>query len=235
MKKTLRAIVLTLLVSISFAHAQQGAVKLNLLGLAFNNLSGSFEYVISENQSIILEATYKIPGDFAKVITNNSSGISTSEISGFAIRPEYRMYASRNETPKGFYFAPYLNYNQSNLDFTGTYEGEAATGTGKFTAVGPGIQIGTQWVIADRVVLDWNFLGVSLNRYKLSATVTPDNSAVDLAQFNEDIVQSVTDIPIIGKRVEKRIQIDEASNTLSANIPFWFAGLRTGFSVGVLF
>lgn len=235
MKKTLRAITLILLVSTSFVHAQQGAVKLNLLGLAFNNVTASFEYVLSENQSLILEGTYKIPGDFASIITNNSSEISTSEISGFAIRPEYRMYTSSNETPKGFYFAPYINYNRSNLEFTGTYQEEPASGTGKITAVGPGIQIGNQWIIGDRIVLDWNLLGISLNRYKLSTTITPDNSAVDLTQFNNDIVESVTEIPILGNRIEKRIQVDEATNTLSANVPFWFAGLRTGFSVGVLF
>lgn len=215
--------------------AQSNAIKLNLLALPFGNIAGSYELQFSENQSFALHASFQIPGELPNYITNNVDGLSFSEQSGFAITPEYRRYLREDTNPSGFYFAPYFRYSRSDLEVAGTFESYPATGKGSFTAVGPGIQLGNQWVISDIIVIDWNFLGLSLNRYKFNMQLTPDSDAVDLQAFNQQVVEAAGNIPILGKRIQKRIQVDEASNTLKANFPFWFLGLRTGLSVGVLF
>ena len=225
--------------SFSLAQAQVGALKLNLLGLATKNITGSFEYILSENQSIVLEATYKIPSEFGGLVTNNVDELTSSDVSGFAFRPEYRIYASENDLPQGFYFGPLLNYNRADIDVTGVFEGYDTAGEIKGTAVGAGIKIGTQWVLGDRVTLDWHILSLSLNRYKATATFIPDTEVVDLGAVRENISQKLSEVPVVGgileNRFNKEVVIDDAENSIAMDAASFFVGVRSGFSVGIVF
>lgn len=169
---------------------------------------------------------------------SDSSGFLKSfNITGFSVTPEYRWYPFNPDknAPHGFYLAPYLRYSSYSL--TGNYSFSDTTlkqtfnfpVTMKYGGFGVGLMFGKQWVISNRVTIDWWMLGGHFGSSTFDFSMGGDFSMIDQKQMQADLQESVNDLPL-GKATA------HVSNT-AAGITWVgpFAGLRTGLALGIKF
>lgn len=144
------------------ASAQTSALKINIFSPLVKTGSFFFEHKVSEHRSL------QLGGLFTAWSTGNTS------IKGFALTPEYRLYLSDSKPAlEGFYFAPFLRYQNLTLTVkdefylpggSGTLESKAALNT-----YGGGVLAGYQMLFKKRFTLD-AFLGPSYNAGEVKLT-----------------------------------------------------------------
>jgi len=221
-----------LLCSATMIFSQKNVVKLGLGGLALGNVNLSYERVLSENQSVALNIGFMPSRNIPEFILEASDVPDfENSISGFSITPEYRFYTSKKNAPKGFYVAPYAKLSNYKFEFNETYDGITGVASGKYATIGVGAQLGVQWLISDRVSIDWYFLGLGVNRNSLSMKFESNSQEVNYASIADDIKTDLEDIPILGSRIE----VTSGDDFVEAKAPFIFPALRSGISIGVAF
>lgn len=237
--------------SILLKENQEYAVtgeKANVVKIGFFGLFGldphlAYERVLTEKSSINVNIAFigfKGNFPFTDIEGEEVSGDVDTKLSIFTLTPEYRIYLSRKDVPRGFYLGPYLRYARYSYQFNTTVDTENDNGEptmvdvdidGTMTATGLGFQMGVQWIIKDIVAIDWGFFGIGFNRYSLKVTGRADGDNVNYEQTAQDIEENLKDIPFIGRRVN----FDASDNSISAKIPFFGMALRTNLKVGVFF
>jgi len=162
MKKLLIAASMIIAVShVNAQNANQNAVKLNPLSLAFATGNVSYERAVNANQSMQLGVFY------------SGVGISGLKYSGFGITPEYRFYfAGAKEALNGVYAAPFARYQ--NFSLTDKETSDKTT----FSSIGGGATIGWQKMWGSGFVLDI-FAGPSFSNAKFKSE--GDEESYDLS------------------------------------------------------
>lgn len=174
MKQKIYLLAIALIIIGGLAQAQNNVVKIKPVRLGLKQLSLEYERVIIPRLSASLNFTYQMPYQIAQVDLDGSS----PELTGYSISPAIRFYPNiAKETPRGFYLEGFFKYNKNELtlpysvDISSildpnappTPSGFPTTSQydliGSLTMVGGGIALGTQWLIADRVSIDWKWLG----------------------------------------------------------------------------
>jgi len=176
MKKLLLPAALLLLAAGS-ASAQNNVIKVNILSPLVKTGSFFYEHKLSSSSS------FQIGGLFT------SYSVGDTDLSGFAITPEYRFYLSeRKEAMEGFYVAPFLRYQNLTLKDTYTTYNSNGNGTGTQTnkasldTFGGGILIGHQWIFKQRFSLD-TFLGPSYNGGSIKYEGNQNGGTFDAGTF----------------------------------------------------
>jgi hypothetical protein len=172
MKKLKKLLPVFLLIGIysNSVYSQENVAKLGL-GIVFGNVKLGYERVISENQSLTVNAGILIPRGIPNFIDYESDIENVDyKMYSYSAALEYRFYSAKNPAPKGFYFGPYARINSFGFDFADTYDGEDAKIDSKLSNMGVGLQLGYQWVISEVVTIDWYFLGFGVDRIAYSAT-----------------------------------------------------------------
>ncbi len=180
---------------------------------------------------------------------------------GLMITPEFRFYPKGNG--KGFYLGGYLKYSSyklatfqtstyalsddeyNSLDPNAEYYNDVNHTTKeiditsnidyKLKQFGGGLQLGVQWLIADRFVIDWGFIGFGYNVFKASGELTIEGDIpIEYPKYAKDaeneINKGLADLPgspkatVVGK-----------DNSLKASVPFATPGLRSFLSIGLKF
>ena len=169
-----------LLLAAGTASAQNNVVKVNVLSPLVKTGSFFFEHKLSESSS------FEIGGLFT------SWNIGDTDVTGFAITPEYRFYLSSTKNAmEGFYVGPFLRYQNLTLNNTSTYtdfdsNGNVITRTDESEAAlntfGGGVVVGHQWLFKQRFSLD-TFLGPSFNGGSVSYKDN-NNGTVDPGSFD---------------------------------------------------
>ncbi len=141
--------ILTLCIGASL-KAQKNVLKANLLSPIV--LSGSFFYERAITKESSLQLGYFFTG----------FSISDTKFRGYGITPEYRYYAA-GEVLNGFYFSPFLRYQNFSLseEFT-DFNGENQEAKATLTTFGGGLIAGWQWMFRERVTADI-FVGPCFN------------------------------------------------------------------------
>ena len=170
MKKFLLAA--SLLLAAGAASAQDNVVKVNILSPIFGTGSFFFEHKLSASSSIQLGALF-----------TNWNVDDNTNVTGFAITPEYRFYLSETkEALRGFYVGPFLRYQNLTLKYTDTFYNGTNTSPQKSEAslntFGGGVLIGHQWIFKQRFSLD-TFLGPSYNGGSVSYKNSSFNNGTD--------------------------------------------------------
>lgn len=228
---------------ITRAQAPENNVKLNLMGIGLSNYSFQYERILGKKITGSMGFRF-MPGRGlpSVLLSNDSSGstIGTTKISGICFTPEFRWYPATDEgAPHGFYFAPYLRYSRFKVTLDDKFydpvinRNSDVTFTGKFSGFGGGLMIGYQWLIKDRVTIDWWILGAHYGASKFSLAVEYDFSKFqgdERIDVENDIEGNLQDIPSV-KSVDANITNSEAKVT--AKLPF--VGLRSGLCIGVAF
>ncbi len=212
-------------------NAYKNIVKLNLPNLAFRNISLNYERILSDRNSASLSAGFFIPGAAPLFIADALADTpGTGDFSGFSIVGDYRIYSKKKGAPRGFYYAPFAKHANYKYLFDTTIEDNLTNANSALTTYGVGIQLGTQWVIKDRFVIDWGILGVSVQQYNVTSTFTSMED-INFEQIRESLEADIEDNNLIGTPIE----FTSGDNFLSAELPFLFGGLRSYLSVGMQF
>lgn len=155
--------IVAIAVFVSTGASAQIDLKVNLLGLAFNDYGVYGEYSISENMSAQLGLMY------SKNKLGLSSSLGDTEIeqiyTGFKVIPSFRFYFSPDDPTEGFFVEPYVRFKTQKasglsasvpVDASGDYdENWANNSNNKVEEVnyhtnrskgGFGIALGKKWV-----------------------------------------------------------------------------------------
>ncbi|HKK81781.1 MAG TPA: DUF3575 domain-containing protein [Prolixibacteraceae bacterium] len=240
MKPVLLSIIL--LVTLS-AGAQENIIKLDLSGIGIGSYALNYERQITDNNTINIKAGYwnmnamffNSDNAFGSLIDyfDTGDGISLENIrSGFHTSVDYRFYAKTSNEFEGVYFAPYLRYWEQNFDMSDFVRGHEFDVDTKLSSMGFGIQMGYQWVIKEKFIVDWYFVGLGLERYRLKGDYITDQSGFNYSTIEGDVKQAfMTDYEFLNKRVK----VEPDDERLRLRIPVWGPGIKTGLSVGYRF
>jgi hypothetical protein len=154
---------LMLLAGHSLVHAQDNALKINLISPLMRTLNLSYEHKLNANSGIQLGLYY--------------TGFSASDVTfrGFGITPEYRYYLSESEAIKGTYIGPFLRYTSLTVEEE-LFDGQSE---GTYSGIGGGLVIGRQWVFKEKITLD-TFIGPQFISGNYKAKSGSDNIDVDV-------------------------------------------------------
>ena len=136
------------------ANAQKNIIKWNELAVSLKTINLAYERVLTDKLSAQLQGFYWLGGSVGDV-----------KFSGFGITPEVRFYP-KGEGAKGFFLAPFFRYTNYSIKFD-TYDISMVPieGKGTWSAMGAGLCIGGQWIVADHFSIDlyagpgYNFVG----------------------------------------------------------------------------
>lgn len=113
-------------------NAQEHAIKVNPVGLAFSIANVGYEFETKESQTLSFSGLY----------------YNISDVSGFGAGAAYRFYFSKKDAFRGWHAGPTLAYV--------ALEDSDNNSVGAF---GLGGEIGYQWIIGNHFLID-TFLGV---------------------------------------------------------------------------
>ena len=253
MKRSFRLLLACLVFNASLSFAQNlpsavvggNVIKFNLSSLALNNYGIQYERVINPHQSIALGISISpntgLP--FKSTLLDQFGGnedarnaIESTKFTKFTISPEYRFYMSKKGAPIGFYLTPFARYSHMSIDqdynFTPS-SGRKHTAhlTGKFSGIGGGFMLGTQFALGTKMVLDWWIVGPFIGAMNADFHGTDDMS--DMSQADKDNLESdIESVKIPLWKTDATV----GENTIDTKFTGPFYGVRTlGFSLGYRF
>ena len=241
MKKT--GLLLSLLIICCTVCAQSGTPNPNIsikwapTGIIFGNISLHGEYNFGKNS-----LTAKIGFPFSKHQTfkfdDKDADFSMKAMSFLA---GYRTYLSKKHM-NGLYFEPYFKYVHHISEGTGNavLDGEKVlmNFTNDYNGVGVGAQLGAQFLVSKKFVIDLFFLGPEINSARNNFKAIEVSSTIPwtYAKANEaeqDIRDFIDKLPIISNKTN--IRVDQTNKTVIANFKGALPGYRIGVSFGYAF
>lgn len=183
-------------ISIGTITYQQNIVKLNLTSVLFHNISLQYERILTPKLSVAMglrimpKSNLPFRSTVAEVWDNEATSIffKGTEVGGLAITPEFRYYLGSGNG-KGFYMAPFLRYEHSNLHVDYELGNDISLKTtipliGKINTLGVGIMLGSQFNLGQHITLDWWILGPYYTSNKL-------NLEANNLNLNDDQTQAI--------------------------------------------
>jgi hypothetical protein len=233
MRKLLPVIFLAAMIAPAL-KAQSNVAKLGLGELLSLKPSLQYERIINERTSANLTMNFRpsisLPSFFYENVLNVNDN-PAFETSHFAIYPEFRLYTGFNIAPEGFYIGFQGKYAKTNFDLNGLILDETDTHyEGSVTSAGGGLQFGHQWLINEKLTVDFYFIGFSIQKTTISGTVTSTNSNADFESMETSLEESVENIPVLNK-----LEATSTDNSLVTELGSLSLGLRTGVSLGITF
>jgi hypothetical protein len=224
--------------------AGKNIIKVNLTSAALKHYSLQYERVVSKRKSfaIAFGVSPNVGLPFKKTLLNLFDGnadakkaIETTKFNKITITPEYRFYVGKKDAPSGFYVAPFARYTHMSIsqdyEFTpSSNKLHTAHLKGKFSGIGAGVKVGAQWLLGERVTLDWWIAGPFVGAMNASFHGTDDMSdmnAQDKAGLEEDIES--LDIPLW------KIDATVGNNKIDAKLKGPFYGIVAGLNLGIRF
>jgi len=234
---------LWLLTACCFAFGQSTPLKPNIAlkwaptGIVFGNISLQGEYNFGKSS-----LTAKIGFPFNKHQTfqfNNRDANFTMRASSFLAG--YRTYLSKKHM-KGLYLEPYFKYVHHTSEGSGNtvLDGDRVimNFTNDYNGAGIGAQLGVQFLISKKFVIDFFFLGPEINwaRNNFKAVENTNTLAwnsVKASEAEQDIRDFIDQFPFIRNKVD--IMVDQANKTVLAHFKGALPGYRIGISFGFAF
>jgi hypothetical protein len=225
-------------------HAQDKAfepkitVKWAPTGLILGDLSLQGEYSFLKKSSL----TAKIGLPFSRPYHATFDGHDVDmHMRAFSFLAGYRKYLSK-QILKGFYIEPFFTYAHHTSSGTGEgsldYQKVTMDFTNDYNGAGVGIQLGSQFIIAKRLVIDLFFFGPQLtssrndfraiDQYNYAAW-----TAIQADEAEQDIRDFLNQFPFIRNKVE--VHVDKTNRTVMADFKGPLVGVRFGASIGLAF
>lgn len=183
-------------------YAPQNIIKANVLGAAIGGFSLSYERAYSENKSAVLTGRFMFY-DFKDTQGFNfgSAGDVSIEyginFTLVGVLPEARFYLYsffEKAAPEGLYLAPYGGFTRATFDVNSLNSNFTINGgTSAFFVEAGGI-LGYQFLIADRLVLDF-FSGLGYSSFTLAALDVEVISKTSNEQI-DDIINFDRSLPL---------------------------------------
>lgn len=243
MQKVLFLFVLGLLFMSGNAQDRKNIVKFLPVNLPLNSLSFEYERMINPKNSFELGLGIPMNQTFVNKFSmdwSEEEEMSNDELGTFSLRAAYKHYTGNSMGLKGFYYSPYLKYQNVSAsarlvrtidDDQGSFSYDEDYNA-KINTFGIGIQFGYQFLIAKRVTLDLYFLGLEAGFAGVKATVeSSDITQVD--DIESDIQDAVDDFPDF---LSKKIDVSSTGNMVKVKARhIFYPWVRGGLSIGFAF
>lgn len=174
-------------------------------------------------------------------ITHNIDYDGTSsdmQFKGFSALLGYRYYLGKRPV-SGLYLEPYAKYVEQEA--SGILEGRLMSQKALFDTradykgIGIGLQLGYQFLISNRFVIDLYFVGpegnyVEFNTFSKDISSNIPWTAQQAQEAERDIIELIEDVPIIGKKTS--VSVDNNTKEVDVNFNGLLPSLRFGLSLG---
>jgi hypothetical protein len=241
MRKTLLLTVLSALSFSSFAqndYVPKANIKWAPTGLIVGSFSLQGEYALGKHSSL----TAKIGIPSGANYTVDFDGDDTDfKMKATSFMAGYRLYISQ-KSMKGLYFEPFVKYVNHIAEGTGRstlgIRNVSMDFTNDYDAFGIGAQLGAQFRIGNRFVIDLFLIGPEINSAKNSFKATEMGNTIPWTQIEaseaeRDVKDFIDDVPFI--RNKTKVNVDRDNKTVTADFKGALPGFRTGISFGIAF
>lgn len=216
-------------------------IKVNLSALVFRNISVQYEIKEGKKASVTISISAipygKLPfQSLFKNITENS-GVESREVKvgRLGVLTELRFYLQK-QALEGFYVAPFLSYSNYHINLPLKYNSKIANLEGNVHPFSAGIQLGAQYNLGKRFVLDFWIIGPNMGSASGTLDFTgplsgPNSTFDEQAELRKVIEDIKEDLPF---RIIKTYFV--GSNTASIVTKGAWPGIRgLGINVGIRF
>jgi len=211
--KVSRVVVAFLFASYSVSQAQssdfkpapdfKNSIKFNVTNalLYDNSIQFSYERMIKENQSINVFGGYQEFPLISFDLNSNASFSKESSRKGYSIGADYRFYLgsiNKYKGPRGVYLAPFISFFDFGTDRTINYTDSnnivnTVNLSANFNLTNIGGELGYQFVLWDRFVVDCVLFGPSLTHYKFNAKLDGSIPGIDENEFYQKLIEAIKD------------------------------------------
>lgn len=173
---------------------KDNVIKINVPALAFKNFSFQYERVVNKKQTFALAVRYRpqssIPFQkaIADLFTDTTVRLDLARMGNIGITPEYRFYLGKKGALHGFYLGPFISFNHYSGDIpinywaynsqTNQFIPRVAVFKGSINTFTAGLQVGAQWKLSDKFLLDWWIVGgnygINSGDFKFRGALTVD-------------------------------------------------------------
>jgi hypothetical protein len=223
MKKLISLPIIVGLVLISFSSFSQredsvsrkNVIKYNLSTPALYNSAFLFQYerVLNPNRSVSVQAGHiTLPELLTRF--ENIQKISNAEQFGYNVTIDYRFYLAKENkynAPRGVYIAPFAslhhfkNVKDFELKSSETNEFETVTLNSKVNILSAGVALGYQFVLWERMTLDFLVLGPSIANYNVNMALDGDLTVEELDENLQLIIEHIADrVPFLDGLLEDK-------------------------------
>lgn len=192
------------------------------------------------------------------IVPNGFTVESSNEIRGYSVIPEIKRYFGRKDAPRGFYIGAFGRLAHYEFDMMDIITYEFSTDEfddlepevqelvdennelemnvelkSEIDQMGIGIQFGYQVFLGQRLTLDIYFLGVSLDRTDLDATLVSPTIPVDYNKWVSEVEMAVDDLskyPFL-----EDVDVAAIDNGISLSAKGYMPWYRGGFKLGFAF
>jgi hypothetical protein len=214
----------------------KNSLKINLTSwiLYTNGVQLNYERILSKKRSITLFGgiiQFPVPSAIANSSINFDSN---KKKSGFCIGSEYRFYLSKEnkyDAPHGVYLAPFVSFYHFNNVRSGkdTLNGDFLTLTTTVNFLNVGGELGYQFVVKKRFVIDCVMFGPALSGYYFNLKLDGNTSGDQSEKLQAIIAAMKTKFPILN-------DLTKSEGVSSSGISnFWSLGFRYAIHIGYRF
>ena len=207
-------------------------------GLILGDISLQGEYSFLKKSSLTAKIGVPFNKRYHSTFDNNDVDL---HMKAFSFLAGYRKYLSK-QVLKGFYVEPFFTYTHHTSDGTGEGKLDNQSVTmdfnNEYNGVGVGVQLGSQFIISKRLVIDLFFLGPQLTSSRNNfRAVDPYNSlawtTIQADEAEQDIRDFLDQFPFIRNKVD--VTVDKSNKTVMADFKGALVGIRFGVSIGIAF
>jgi hypothetical protein len=186
-------------------YTPQNALKVNLLGIGIGGFSVAYERAYTDNKSATLTGRFMFY-DFKDTKTFTFSSLGSVEVDyGVNMRligvlPEARFHLHSffdQDAPEGLYLAPYLGFTRTKFTINSLSSAFTINGGTNLIFLEFGGLIGYQFLIADRITVDF-FSGLGFTTFTLESvdievvSTTSDERINDFVKFDRTLPLGAT-------------------------------------------
>ena len=185
--------------TVKYVNEHPNIVKLSISSwlLYQNSFHMGYERVLDQNHSIYVFGGYNAFPIKLDINLQNTNFTSARNRSGYMIGAEYRFYLPKENKysgPHGIFLAPYLAYYNFGSNNTLTHTDSSGNKSSADLTISTslyniGFELGYQFVIAKRFVIDAEMFGPSFCYYTFKATISGQLSGID----QNETLQAVLD------------------------------------------
>lgn len=242
MLKTKIIVLLIILLVVTKTGFNQGnALKVGLLGTPFGDFSLGIEQLIHSNYTMNVNVGHwNLKNGLINIRHFFEEGQNIwlqNEGVGWHGSVEMRTYFSlRTETvDKHFYWGPYFKLYNYNLLLGDYIINESVRNkqlfdvNTKFIGIGVGAQLGYQLMLTDRLWIDFYFIGLGVDRFKMKVKY----SAVGVEDFDYGFIENDVNAVFSDKAefIKDNVKVWSTSENLLIELPTFLPGIRAGVNI----
>jgi hypothetical protein len=185
------------------SQPRKNVIRYNLSGALFFGFDKyivlGYERVIAPNRSISINAGSAALPKLITISTDSFQMNKDQERKGFNFSVDYRFYLAKEnkfQGPRGVYIGPYYSYNhftsETRWDYKNSGGASFVNSNTSFNIHTVGFEVGYQFILWDRLALDFVMVGPGFGFYNYEAKFDGNVTAATKEQLFEGLEQLVS-------------------------------------------